>query len=123
MAEKIESPAWLVKPSTDSTRFEFLQRVIASLLIAGDTFIFVVRDTNGTIVDMIPIQPDLVDTKRDGNGRKFFSIGGKRFTTYEILHVPAFIRPSGSRSVARSRRVRRSLLRSGCDDVRRRRSA
>lgn len=90
---EVVAPDWIEKPSTDGTRFEFLQRVITSLLIAGDTFIFVVRDDRGSIIDLIPLSPDNVVVKQDSVGRKFFMIGQQPFSTYQILHVPAFIRP------------------------------
>jgi HK97 family phage portal protein len=86
--EPVASPAWLTMPTPDLHFTEWCSQVLTSLLLAGNAYLYVVRDIGGRIEALIPLDPGVVDVRRVA-GRKVFAVNGGVDSSREILHIPA----------------------------------
>lgn len=75
-------------PSIEETATLFYSTFIKHLLINGNAYIYLGRSENGTIVSFSLVKPELVTIKRDSSFRKYFTIDGKNYSEYNILHIP-----------------------------------
>lgn len=89
-------PIWLEFPNSELTRYELFERMMASLLLDGNAYVYVNRQANGDIVELIPLHPGQVRVERDRATRRLmFHVqddAGDRFTVpfTEMLHVRGF---------------------------------
>jgi HK97 family phage portal protein len=95
-------PAWVLKPDVDTTREAFYGSVIVSLLLDGNAFIRVFTQNN-QIVNLVVLNPQQVEVKRNGLGRLSFIVQGEKraLSTEEIVFIPDVVRPGSIRGVSR----------------------
>lgn len=99
-SERVEvdrKPMWLERPNPDQTWREFIDRLMHSLLVAGNAFALVTaRDRLMFPSELYVIHPDEIQVRRQGNGPKEFLWGpeGRVFSHYsaarpdgEMVHV------------------------------------
>jgi HK97 family phage portal protein len=92
--EKVRTPAWLRKPNYRMTPFDFWQRVVMSLLIAGNAYIFTLRNAKGDIVELWPIHPSWVyPHPEEGTTNIVYDVNGTEMDQTEIIHIPAMSMP------------------------------
>ena len=96
-------PVWVTKPDVDTTKEAFYGSAIVSLLLEGNVFIRVFRNTRGEIVDMKVLNPIDVDIKRNGQGRLIFNVKGaeRALTQDEIVFIPDVVKPGSVRGISR----------------------
>lgn len=96
-------PAWVTKPDVDTTKEAFYGSAIVSLLLEGNVFIRVFRNTRGEIVDMKVLNPLDVEIKRNGLGRVIFNVRGseRALTSEEIVFIPDVVKPGSIRGISR----------------------
>lgn len=87
-------PSWVSKPDVAIPSVAFWQQAMISLLIDGNAFVRLFRDTRGEIVNMIVLNPLSVHVSRNALGQKLYtstSEGNKVLTNDEMLHISGSI--------------------------------
>lgn len=94
---RAETPTWLARPNPETTRYELIERTVASLDCDGNAFWYFERDRIGRIREVWALPPTAVKVwrdppKRPGDppGPKIFTVGDEDFTADRILHIPGF---------------------------------
>ena len=78
----------LEHPASEETPTLFYSTLIRQILLKGNAYIHLGRNSKGEIVNFGLVDPSLVTVSRDNNYRKLFTISGKVYTEREILHIP-----------------------------------
>lgn len=96
-------PTWVTKPDVDTTAIAFWSANIVSLLLDGNIFVRVFRDSSGNIVNLVVLNPLKVTIKRNGLGRVMYDYEGekKMLSSDDIIHIPDVVRPGELRGVSR----------------------
>lgn len=81
----IQTPAWLDEPMVDIPFSEWCSQVLTSLLLDGNSYIAVMRNDRGAIVELVPLGNDTVRVVRQ-SGRKVYLVNGSPFAG-ELLHI------------------------------------
>lgn len=96
-------PNWVNKPDVDTTAIAFWSANIVSLLLDGNVFVRVFRDSFGQIVNLVVLNPLKVDIRRNGIGRVMYHYEGEKnlLSSDDIIHIPDVVRPGELRGVSR----------------------
>jgi HK97 family phage portal protein len=96
-------PTWITKPDVDTTSIAFWSANIVSLLLDGNIFTRIFRDTQGNIVNLVVLNPTKVKIKRNGLGRVMYNYEGERepIASEDIIHIPDVVKPGEIRGVSR----------------------
>lgn len=81
----------LKDPAVEETSTLFYQTLVRHMLIKGNAFIFLHRNTRGAVVALELIDPMLIRVERFEDGRKKFVITGQQggiYTERDVLHIP-----------------------------------
>jgi HK97 family phage portal protein len=92
--KEVGVPLYLRLPNQAMTPFEFKFRVATSLLIDGNSYVYVLRDEKGKVLELTPLHPDRVEVKRDSKGGKYFIVDGVEenpMRSDEIIHTLGFV--------------------------------
>lgn len=83
---------------TTYTPFELWELTVSHIALWGNAYIKKIRNDADEIVDLIPINPNLVKTKPDKNGKKTFEVRRlnpdgtlaktETFDSFTIMHIP-----------------------------------
>jgi HK97 family phage portal protein len=87
-------PSWVSKPDVAIPSVAFWQQTMISLLIDGNAFVRMFRDTRGEIVNMVVLNPLSVQVSRNALGQKFYTStveGNKILTNDDVLHISGSI--------------------------------
>ena len=87
-------PTWVSKPDVAIPSVAFWQQTMISLLIDGNAFVRMFRDTRGEIVNMVVLNPLSVQVSRNALGQKFYTStveGNKILTNDDVLHIAGSI--------------------------------
>ena len=95
-----ETPNWVNQPNPETTRLEFYEQVIASLLLEGNAFVLKVMDDMGEVLELYVLNPRDVLVERPVPGeplryRVRDAVGNFSFILgpNEIVHIPLFRLP------------------------------
>lgn len=88
---EVPTPQWLVKPTPELDFVAWCGQVLTSLLLAGNAYCLY-GYTDARLSSLTPIDPTKVTVRRERN-RKTFSIEGKSYSTFDILHIPGLMWP------------------------------
>lgn len=104
-------PAWVDQPDVDNTRQAHYQQVLVSLLVNGNSYTRVFRDRNGEIVNLVVLDPNGVEVKRNGLGRKMFVVDGekKTLTSEEVIHITDLLEPGALVGMSRVSKLGNAL--------------
>lgn len=83
-------PAWVMKPDAMIPSVAFWQQTMISLLLDGNAFVRIFRDSKGEVLSMMVLNPKNVEVSRNGFGKKLFVYSGeqgKSLTTDDVLHI------------------------------------
>lgn len=96
-------PQWLIQPDIAFPREAFFNQVIVSLLIDGNAFIRLFTNRSGEIVNMIVLNPQAVEVKRNGDGSLMFTVDGENrpLSQEDVLFIPDLIQPGAVRGLSR----------------------
>ena len=98
-------PDWVNRPDVSFVdRTPFISSIIASLMLDGNAFIKIDRDTDGLPMNLMVLNPTKVKVERNSRGRVIFTYGDdeKKFTSEQVLHiVESVMRPGQIRGVSR----------------------
>jgi HK97 family phage portal protein len=105
-------PVWLDQPDIDlSTRAAFFQQVFSSLLVHGNSYTRVFRDSQGQVVNLVNLSPEKVEVERSKVGRKIYRYEGenKVLTSDEVIHIVDLILPGDLKGLSRVETLKQSL--------------
>jgi len=98
-------PDWVNRPDVSFVdRTPFISSIIASLMLDGNAFIKIDRDSDGLPINLMVLNPTKVKVERNSRGRVIFTYGEdeKKFNSEQILHiVESVMRPGQIRGVSR----------------------
>jgi HK97 family phage portal protein len=81
-------PSWLARPNPRMTPQDFWHRVITSMVLEGNGYIYVAR-LNGVIDSLWPVHPSIVDVNLI-DGVPVYTLNGVPVGDDELIHIPAF---------------------------------
>ena len=87
-------PSWVAKPDVMIPSVAFWQQSMISLLIDGNAYIRLFRDSSGEILNMMVLNPIAVNVRRNPFGQKLFVYtgeAGKELSTDDVLHIAGSI--------------------------------
>jgi len=104
-------PAWVDQPDVDMTRQAHYQQVLVSLLVNGNSFTRVFRNSNGDVVNLVVLDPQTVEVRRSAIGRKIFIIEGedKTLDSESVIHITDLIQPGSLTGLSRVERLKEAL--------------
>jgi HK97 family phage portal protein len=104
-------PTWVDQPDVDTTRQAHYGSLVTSLLVYGNSYTRVFRDRNGEVVNLVVLDPNTVEVKRDSIGRKTFVIGneGKALTTDDVIHIIDLAEPGSLVGISRVNKLKDAL--------------
>lgn len=104
-------PAWVDQPDVDTTRQAHYGAVVTSLLVHGNSYTRVFRDSNGEVVNLVVLDPNTVEVKRDSIGRKMFYVGteGKPLSSDDIIHIIDLAEPGSLVGISRVNKLKDAL--------------
>ena len=96
-------PAWVQQPDIDTTKEAFYGALIVSLLLDGNGFVPVFRDSQGRVVNMTVLNPAKVEIRKNKVGSVVYTHEGenKPLTKNEVIHIPDVVRPGEIRGISR----------------------
>ena len=97
-------PEWVMKPDLDIASTAHWQQIVISLLVWGNSYTRVFRDKSGDIVNLVALDPTLVDVVRGKNGRKIFKYQGednKPLTSLDVIHITDMLMPGAIKGKGR----------------------
>lgn len=91
-SKPVKKPDWLIKPNPQMYPQDFWHRVITSMVMEGNGYIFVVRNPdNGKVDSLWPIHPHRVSILHGGpNGRNIYLVNGTPVPDGDMIHIPAY---------------------------------
>jgi HK97 family phage portal protein len=114
--EKIAVPAWLEMPDVENnvSQSEWLGTTLFHMATTGNAFWLIQRNPRG-IVNIKNVHPSNVSVQTDSNGVIFYTIGDKRYSTRDIVHIKLWksVKPDallGEGPIQRHKSVLRSAL-------------
>ena len=97
-------PAWVQKPDVDLISKEpFYNAVIVSMLLDGNAFIRVYRDSAGRPLNLVVLNPQDVTVTRNAIGRVMYRVesNDELLSSEQILHVIDVLKPGHIRGISR----------------------
>jgi HK97 family phage portal protein len=97
------APAWVRQPDIALPRTAFWNSAIVSLLLDGNLFVRIIPARDGTVANLVVLNPMTVTVKRNGRQQLIFDVEGesKPLTSEEIVFLPDVLRPGHVRGVSR----------------------
>lgn len=104
-------PVWVGRPDVELPSNAFWQSVLVSLLLDGNSFTRVWRDSNGEIVNLTQLNPYNVQIKRNAVGGLIFTVQGEKrtLTKEEIIWIPDLLKPGAIRGVSRAEALKENF--------------
>lgn len=106
-------PVWVTKPDIDLTTAQaHWQQVLISLLVWGNSYTRVFRDKDGNIVNLVALDPTLMQVERNAIGRKVYKYVGepdKALTSDEVLHITDVLLPGAVKGKGRVEALKENL--------------
>jgi len=104
-------PSWVDQPDVDQTRQGHYQSVLVSLLIWGNAYVRIFRNSQGEVINLVALDPQKMEVTRSAIGRKLFHYEGeeKVLTSDEVMHLTDLLEPGHIVGVARVDRLREAL--------------
>jgi HK97 family phage portal protein len=88
---EMSKPGWLNEPTVDLDFVAWCTQILSSLLLYGNAYLIVMRNSGGQIVEIPVLDPNRVRVVREGV-RKAFWVNGAR-STAEIVHIKGLMLP------------------------------
>lgn len=82
-------PSWVSQPDVENSPSAFWQQCLISLLLDGNAFVRIFRDSKGDVINLITLNPTKVKVTRTAIGQKRFTYEGegKQLAADEVLHI------------------------------------
>lgn len=106
-------PEWVNQPDIELLRTEHYQQVLVSLLLDGNAFIRVFRDNRGDVVNLVCLDPNRVEVRRNTRTRAIeYLIDNDESSVVrflDMLHITEIKRPQQLRGVSRVAELKDNL--------------
>lgn len=106
-------PAWVQKPDVELLRSEHYQQALVSLLLDGNAFIRIFRDSNGDVANLVVLDPSRVEVKRMNETREIYYVINEDYARpipkSEMLHITEIRKAGETRGVSRVSELRDNL--------------
>jgi HK97 family phage portal protein len=106
-------PLWVENPDIGTTREDFLQQAMVSLLLDGNVFIRIFRTRTGEIISLVVLDPTRVEVRRNPATREIEYVldagTGTTLRADEVLHITELRKPGALRGISRIDEVKQSL--------------
>ena len=106
-------PAWVYEPEgPGSSRIEYYKQIVVSMLLSHGAVVQILRNGNGEIVALQPLDPTRVDIRRNPATRlrEFVIDGGQAILPGEdVLYIPEMRRPGSLKGVSRVDELKQTL--------------
>jgi len=106
-------PAWVYEPEgPGSSRIEYYKQIVVSMLLSHGAVVQILRNGNGEIVALQPLDPTRVDIRRNPATRlrEFVIDGGEAVLSGEdVLYIPEMRRPGSLKGVSRVDELKQTL--------------
>lgn len=106
-------PAWVYEPEgPGSSRIEYYKQIVVSMLLSHGAVVQILRNGNGEIVALQPLDPTRVDIRRNPATRlrEFVIDGGQAVLAGEdVLYIPEMRRPGSLKGVSRVDELKQTL--------------
>lgn len=89
-SKSVTPPSWLIRPNPVMTPQDFWHRVLTSMILEGNGYIWVARNDRNAIDSLWPVHPSRVDIRNGEGGTLIYSIDGVDAPDGAIVHIPAF---------------------------------
>ncbi len=93
-------PTYIKQPNPFQTPAAFWHRIVVSMAMDGNAFIFTIRSDSGAVVAMYALHPQEVHVHDLPGGDVRYYYNGEEYDRTQILHIPMFTRPGISRGVS-----------------------
>lgn len=102
-------PRYLSFEVPQQGRIAYLCQVVLSLLCDGNAYVATPRDDLGEVMDLIVLQPDMVQPYREG-AQKLFKVGDRKgYTEFDIMHIAGMLMPGALCGVSPIQAARDSI--------------
>ena len=102
-------PPWMAKPNPETDWPSFVQQMMASILLGGDSFNAKVY-ARGVLQEMWPVDPRTVVVDRSEKTRqRVYEVNGKTLTDADILHIPGIMLPGALRGLSPVEYMRQTI--------------
>ena len=97
------APDWVRQPDIALPRTAFWNSAIVSLLLDGNLFVRIIPARDGTVANLIVLNPKTVTVKRNARQELLFEVEGesKPLTSEQMIFLPDVLRPGHVRGVSR----------------------
>lgn len=104
-------PMWVDQPDVDQTKQGHYQSLIVSLLLHGNSYTRVYRDSKGEVVNLVVLDPMKMSVTRSALGRKLFHYEGEQeaLSSDNVIHVTDLLEPGALIGTSRLDRLREAL--------------
>jgi HK97 family phage portal protein len=106
------SPAdgWVTRPSMIVDRSTFYQQVVVSLLLDGNAYLAITRDSGGNVVDLNVLNPTEVEPKMGPTGPYYvLQSTNRRLQRDDVLHLTEMLLPGAVKGVSRIEKAKDAL--------------
>ncbi|MGV9212580.1 phage portal protein [Micromonospora sp. RB23] len=94
-------PAWLSSPNPFDTPFDFWQKVMTSLLMDGNSFVRVIRSSQGKVVALMPLDPRTVRVElTEDQSSVLYKVGDATLFDRDVVHVKGFAQANSLRGLS-----------------------
>jgi len=104
-------PSWVDQPDIDQTRQAHYQQVLVSLLIWGNAYVRIFRNSKGEVVNLVALDPQKMTVTRSAIGRKIFTYAdeGNTLSSEDVMHITDLLEPGAITGISRVERLREAL--------------
>lgn len=74
----------LRKPNRRMTQADFITHIVMSILLTGNSYVAVIRDPDGRPIELIPLIPNTVSIREDGEGALFYMCFNRLFKNNQV---------------------------------------
>jgi HK97 family phage portal protein len=106
-------PDWVMKPDVDLLRSEHYQQVLVSLLLDGNAFIRIYRDSRGDVANLVVLDPMRITVRRNPVTREieyvFDSSDAGVVSKDDMIHITEMRKPGALRGLSRVSELKDNL--------------
>jgi HK97 family phage portal protein len=104
-------PEWINRPDVALPREAFYSAVFTSMLLEGSAFIRVYANQRNEVVNLVVLNPNTVEVKRNGLGFLQFMVEGesKALTSDDVIYIPDMVKPGSVRGISRVSALKESF--------------
>jgi HK97 family phage portal protein len=106
-------PAWIQKPDIDLLRSEHYQQVLVSLLLDGNAYVRIFRDSRGDVANLVCLDPTRIQVKRNPATKKIEYIidnyDSGVVQSSEMLHITEIRKPQALTGLSRVTELKDNL--------------